>query len=198
MNDIVTTLTTVASFSDDGLQRYLLRKTWDPSLPRLAIIMYAPGEASGIALDYTTLLVLNNAARLGFGSVDILNLFAQRNNFSLLQALGTNTENQEAILQSAQVSDTNDYAPGLGKSKNKIFQKRQQHILELLLPYESKLHCLSNKNGKGRLQHPLSPTVREWKLSPLKIAELLPEMQSTEEPSKKAKGRPPKTTQKVP
>ena len=65
MKSIVTTLTTEAVFSDDGVKRYLLRKTWDESKPKLAIIMLAPSEASGIELDTTTQLVLNNAARLG-------------------------------------------------------------------------------------------------------------------------------------
>ena len=86
MNTIVTTLKTEAVFSDDGVKRYLLRKTWDDEKPKLSIIMLAPSGASGIELDATTLLVLNNADRLGFGSVDILNLFATLNDFSLSQA----------------------------------------------------------------------------------------------------------------
>lgn len=165
MNDIVTTLTTVATFSENGNKRYLLRKTWDTTLPRMAIIMLTPSEASGVGLDYTTMLVLNNAVRLGFGSVDIVNLFATLNDFSLQKVEDQDKENQDVILQSLQTVDTIVYAPGLGKTKNKVFQKRQQQILELLQPFESKLHCLCNAKGKGRLQHPLSPTVREWRLS---------------------------------
>ena len=172
MNDIVTNLTTVATFSEDGSKRYLLRKTWDTSRPRMAIIMLMPSEATGIALDYTTMLVLNNAVRLGFGGVDIVNLFSTLNDFTLRKTEDQDVENQDVILQTLQAVDTIVYAPGLGKSKNKIFQKRQLQILELLRPFESKLHCLCNAKGKGRFQHPLSPTVREWRLSPMKIEEL--------------------------
>lgn len=75
MQTIQTNLTTEAIFSDDGAKRYLLRKTWDESKPALSIIMLAPSSASGIELDSSTQLVLNNAFRLGFGSVDVLNLF---------------------------------------------------------------------------------------------------------------------------
>ena len=76
MKTINTTLTTTAIYSDKGDKRYLLRKAWDDTKPRLAIIMLAPSEASGIELDNTTMLVLNNASRLGYGSVSIVNLFA--------------------------------------------------------------------------------------------------------------------------
>ncbi len=199
MNDIVTTLTTVATFSENGDKRYLLRKTWSTTLPRLTIIMLMPSEAASIELDYTTMLVLNNAVRLGFGSVDIVNLFATLNDFSLQKAEEQDSENQAVILQSLQAADTIVYAPGLGKAKNKVFQKRQQQILELLRPFDSKLHCLCNAKGKGRLQHPLSPTVREWRLSPMKIEELTTESLPTTEvtqPTPQVSSRKNKPTKK--
>lgn len=59
MNTITTMLTTEAVFSDDGLKRYILKKTWEEGKPRLAVIMLAPSEASAISLDNTTMLVLN-------------------------------------------------------------------------------------------------------------------------------------------
>jgi len=86
VQNIKTILATEAIFSDDGKKRYLLRKTWDDSKPILSIIMLAPSEAAGIELDSTTLLVLNDASRLGYGSVDVLNLFATLNDFGLKEA----------------------------------------------------------------------------------------------------------------
>ena len=47
-------------------KRYLLQKRWDDSNLRLCIIMLSPSEAAGVALDRTTLLVLNNVSRLGY------------------------------------------------------------------------------------------------------------------------------------
>lgn len=175
MNTIVTTLTTEAVFSDDRKKRYLLRKVWDAKKPRLTAIMLAPSAASGIELDSSTLLVLNNSARLGYGSVEIVNLFAMLNDFSLKHAESEDEENCKVILDSAKKSDAIVYAAGVGKAKNKAFQLRQKQVLEALRPLEGKLHCLSSENGEARLQHPLSPAVRAWNLSPLKVAELIGE-----------------------
>ena len=98
MQNITTTLTTEAIFSDDMQKRYLLRKSWDTEKPKICVIMLAPSEASGIELDTTTQLVLNNAARLGYGHVDIVNLFATLNDFALKQAEAEDSINTDAIL----------------------------------------------------------------------------------------------------
>lgn len=173
MNTITTTLTTTAIFSEDGVKRYLIRKVWDADKPRLAIIMLVPSSASGIELDTTTQLVLNNAFRMGYGQVDILNLFSTLNDFDLKRAEAEDSDNIKVIVESAQTADVVVYASGVGKAKNKAFQLRQKQVLEALRPYEAKLNCLTDKNGKARLQHPLSPAVRVWYFSPLKISELI-------------------------
>ena len=191
MNTITTTLTTEAVFSEDGIKRYLLQKVWDDSKPKLAIIMLAPAKASGIELDTTTQLVLNNADRLGYGSVAVVNLFATLNDFALKEAETEDADNLKAIVQAAQAADLVIYAPGVGKAKNKAFQTRQEQVLKALCPYEEKLHCLCSVNGGGRLQHPLSPVVRVWALSPLKIEELLPEPTKAESNPKPIKERKP-------
>lgn len=177
MNTIQTTLTTEAIFSDDNVKRYLLRKSWDDKKPALAIIMLAPSEASGIELDNTTMLVLNNVSRLGYGSVTILNLFATLNDFALKEAEAEDTDNLNVILQAAESASILVYAAGVGKAKNKAFQTRQKQVLTALLPFEGKLHCLTNQEGSARLKHPLSPAVRIWSLSPLKISEVVVEEQ---------------------
>ena len=173
MNTITTTLTTEAVFSDDGLKRYLLRKSWNTDLPQLAIIMLAPSAASGIALDNTTVLVLNNASRLGYGSVAIVNLFATLGDYGLTHAEDEDPENLKAILSVCQSADQIVFAPGTGKASSKEFQRRQKQVLTALLPYESKLRCLCNSEGKARLQHPLSPALKTWVLSPLAVNELI-------------------------
>lgn len=198
MPTITTTLTTEATFSDDNLKRYLLRKIWDESKPKLAIIMLAPSEAAGIELDNTTLLVLNNASRLGYGGVDVLNLFAVLNDFRLKEVEDKDTDNLNAIVQSAQEADVIIYAAGVGKAKSKVFQRRQEQVLTALRPYEDKLHCLTNESGRARLQHPLSPAVRTWHLSPLKVSELIadPEKKEPKGTDTKAKKARRKSTTK--
>lgn len=187
MNTITTNLTTKAIFSDDGLKRYLLTKTWDQSKPKLAIIMLAPSEASGVVLDNTTMLVLNNAARLGYGSVTALNLFATLNDFALKQAELEDDENLDVIVSAAQTADAVIYAAGVGKAHNQRFQQRQSQVLAALRPMESKLQCLCNEDGQARLQHPLSPAVRTWYLSPLRVDELVEKPEAKQEEPRKGR-----------
>ena len=195
MNTILTTLTTEAAFSDDGTKRYFLRKTWDAEKPRLTIIMLAPSEAAGISLDTTTQLVLNNASRLGYGSITITNLFSTLNDSNLKFAEDEDPENLDAIVHAAENADTIVYAAGVGKAKTKVFQARQEQVLGALLPYAGKLHCLCNADGKARLQHPLSPAVRTWCLSPLKLNELIAEpAKSSSEQKKKSEAKADKAT----
>lgn len=175
MKKITTTMTTTAEFSEDGKKRYLLTKTWDDKKPRLAIVMLAPSEASGIELDNTTMLVLNNASRLGYGAVSIVNLFTTIGNLKECFAEENDKENLKYIDSAAQTADLVVYASGVGKATNKSFLKRQRQVLDMLRPYEDKLKCLSNEEGNARFQHPLSPAVRTWYLSPMKVSELCAE-----------------------
>ena len=196
MNTIKTTLTTEAIFNDDHNKRFLLRKVWDENLPKLTIVMLAPSEASGVALDTTTQLCLNNASRLGYGSIAIVNLFATINDFDLKQQTGFgDPDNLNAIIAACQNCDQIVYAPGTGKAKNRFFLNRQEEVLKALLPMEEKLSCLCNEICNTRLHHPLSPAVRIWNLSPLKVSELV-DLKSQEPPQpekapeKKPRGRP--------
>lgn len=173
MKTINTTLTTTALFSEDETKRYLLRKEWDSSKPSLAIIMLAPSEASGIVLDNTTLLVLNNASRLGYGSVSVVNLFATLNDFNLSSSENEDTENMKVILDEAEKCDIVVYSPGVGKAKNHNFQTRSSQVLSQLKPFEKKLHCITNKDGNIKFVHPLTPCVREWSMTKFKIGEIL-------------------------
>ena len=187
MNTVETKLITTAIFSDDGKKRYLLRKEWDASKPRLLIVMLAPSGASGIELDSTTLLVLNNSSRLGYGSVSIVNLFATLNDHSLSCVEDNDVENTKIIVEESQNADAIVYAPGVGKSKNLAFQTRTEQILKELKPFQKKLKCITNKDNTVRLVHPLTPSVRIWYLSDVKINEIIEKTL----PSQKTKKRPP-------
>ena len=184
MRTEVTELRTEAVYSDDGEKRYLLRKTWDECKPKLAIVMLAAGEADGIQLDTTTQLVINNASRLGYGSVAIVNLSATLNDYTLKHA-DDDPENIETIVAVSKDAECVVYAPGTGKAKNKTFIWLQEQVLRVLVPFESKLFCLCGEEGEGRLQHPLSPQVRRWELSQFKVAELITLPEKIEPKAKK-------------
>ena len=116
---------------------------------------------------------------LEFGSVAIVNLFATLNDFDLTHAEAEDAENLNAILSVCQDADRIVYAPGVGKAASKAFQRRQEQVLTALLPFESKLSCLCNAYGKARLQHPLSPALKTWYFSDLRISELVEEAKKT-------------------
>ena len=200
MKEITSDLRTEILMSEDGTKRYALKKVWDPGKPSLAIIMLAPSQAGEICLDTSSMLTINNCHRLGKGSVTIVNLFSKINDFALKEAEAEDPENIRAIVAAAESADCVVLAAGTGKAKNKVFQQRLEQVLTALRPYEAKLHCLCDENGGSKHLHPLSPRVREWHLSPLKVSELMasPEPQQPEqEPEKKPRGRP-KVTKKEP
>lgn len=191
MNTIETTLTTQAIFNDEGDKRYLLKKTWDKNFPKLTIILLAPSIASGVVLDSTTSLVLNNSDRLGFGSVSIVNLFATLGDFALSEAEDEDPENMDAIIDACKDADVIIYSPGVGKNKIPVFQERSRQVLEALRPFEKKLKCLTSPSGKARLLHPLCPAVRNWTLAELSVSELLPKTDFVDPiPQAKKKGKP--------
>ena len=70
-------------FSDDRLNRYLLRKELDSKKPKAIIIMTNLSAADIRTLDYTALYILNNIlnniSRLDFGAVDIVNMTSRIN-----------------------------------------------------------------------------------------------------------------------
>ena len=132
-----TTLHTTAVYSEDDSKRYLLQKAWNSDLPKLAIIMLAPSEAGVISMDSTSMLCVNNAFRLGYGTISILNLFATLGDFSLKQAEVEDAENMDTILRCCEEADAIVYAPGVGKSKNKVFAQRQEQVLAMLKKHES-------------------------------------------------------------
>ena len=196
MNTITTTLTTEAVFDNEGVKRYLLKKTWDTSLPTLAIIMLAPSIASGVTMDSTTNLVLNNASELGFGSVSIVNLFATLGDFTLSNAESKDPENMKAILDAVKDADEVIYAPGVGKNKLQVFQERSAQVLTALRPYENKLKCLTSASGKAKLLHPLCPAVRKWHIAELRLDELLSATEPVEPKSPPKKKGGPKVIKK--
>lgn len=66
-----------AIFSDDGEHRLLLWKEWDKDKPTAMIIMINPSTADTLNMDLTTMLTINNLNVLGYGSVNIVNLYSR-------------------------------------------------------------------------------------------------------------------------
>ena len=190
MREIISNLRTEILESDDGKQRYVLRKCWDESKPSLGVLMLCPSSSGEVAVDTSTSLVLSNCYRLGYGSVTIVNLFSTINDFDLKEADDEDPENLQAILDAAKSASCFVVGCGTGKSKNAKFHQRLEQVLLALRPYEDKLCCLCDKNGGSKYLHPLSPRVREWHLMPLKVSELIDIPVEETEAKKKGKSKP--------
>lgn len=173
MREIISNLRTEILESEDGKHRYQLRKVWSEDKPSLGILMLCPSSSGEVAVDTSTSLVLSNCYRLGYGSVTIVNLFSAINDFDLKEADDEDPENLQAILNAVTSTSCFVVGCGTGKSKNVKFHQRLEQVLLELKPHEDKLHCLCDKNGGSKYLHPLSPRVREWHLSPLKVSELI-------------------------
>ena len=161
-------LRTETVFSDDRLNRYLLRKGWDTKKPRATIIMTNPSVADLMTMDYTTLYILNNISKLDFGAVDIVNLSSRiTTKLNVNEDLGADIEkdNAEFILKSAEKSDTIIIAWGKIGDNNKKVRAVQDKLLEMLRPFKDKLFCIASSEDGDSGFHPLAPQIRfHWVL----------------------------------
>lgn len=67
-----------AIISDCGKFRYHLTRTWDGALPPLPFIMLNPSTADADEDDPTIRKCIGFAQRLGFGGIEVFNLYAFR------------------------------------------------------------------------------------------------------------------------
>lgn len=67
-----------ARISDCGRYRYLLRRTWDHGQPRVLIVMLNPSTADAEIDDATIRSCIRLSKGLGYGSFEVVNLFALR------------------------------------------------------------------------------------------------------------------------
>ena len=169
MLEETTIIKSKAIFSDDKEHRLLLRKEWDSEKPTAMVIMINPNTADTVNFDMTTMLVLNNVSKLGFGSVNIVNLYSRIMEKLCLRFNGDDEliddEADNVIAQYAAMSDAIIIAWGtIGKNTQRV-RERQKWVLDLLKPYANKLYQI----GRNAC-HPLTPAVRrEWVLEPYEM-----------------------------
>ncbi|MBD2471715.1 DUF1643 domain-containing protein [Nostoc sp. FACHB-145] len=136
----------------DGNYRYLLRREWDVNHPQITFIMLNPSIADDKKDDPTIRKCIKFANLWGYGSLEVVNLFAYRatkprdmrqvsepigldNNFYLLKA----TERAKLVI----------LAWGIHGS----FLNRDQAVLSLLSNRQP-LYCLGRTKA-GQPRHPL-------------------------------------------
>ena len=153
-------------YDDEMKNKYLVRKEWDKNKRKALVLMKNAGHTDEIVQDQTTMYVINNLAKLDYGSAIIMNLSPS------LEGKDTNesaTENLKCVQEEVTKVDDVIIAVGTGIETNKESQKQLYMIVAILL--DKKANILQIECPKGRKGfHPLYPAVKnEWKLVPYDI-----------------------------
>lgn len=171
MQTETTIIRSKAMFSDDGKHRFLFRREWDAEKKSAMVIMINPNTAGTLNVDLTTMLTINNLSNLGFGSVNIVNLYSR---IMPKLSLRFNSDDDliakecdEIIEQYASMSDAIIIAWGCIGNNSQRVRERQVELLDVLKPYANKLYKIG-KEG----YHPLTPIIRcKWELEPYELEE---------------------------
>jgi hypothetical protein len=174
---------TEAIFSDNRKHRYLLRKEWDAKKKKAVVIMTNPSTADTFMLDYTTMYILNNLAKLDFGSVDIVNLVSKMTTKLHIKtdadSPDVEKDNFGIIANSTQKADFVIIAWGKLGENNKAVRDVQDRLLNCLKPYKEKLYVIAAEKG-GDNFHPLAPQIRfTWLLKKYEPVEKKPDSKTT-------------------
>lgn len=124
-----------AIISDCGTFRYRLSRMWSPT-PPLAFVMLNPSTADANLDDPTIRKCIGFAERLGFGGIDVVNLFAFRA-----------TDPKDLRNNGSQVGPENDYAI--------------QRCARLARAYGSPVICAWGANARSPLGQARATTVRK-------------------------------------
>ena len=157
------TMQTEVIFNDAREERYLLRKIWDKTKPKVSLLMIQAGAANAVDIDMTCLYCIRNLNLLGYGGFDVLNISSKiETKLSTKDAITLSAANVEQILKSASMAKKFIICWGKIGENNAKVKAVQRQILEHLQPFEDKLHVIASPAG-GTGFHPLAPQIRfEW------------------------------------
>jgi hypothetical protein len=144
-----------------GNYRYLLRREWDINAPQITFVMLNPSTADGDSDDPTLRRCIGFARSWGYGSVEVVNLFAYRATrprdlLQLHDPVGSN--NNFYLLESTQRAASIIVAWGVRGS----FLNRDKAVVDLISGQQP-LYCLGRTKA-GHPRHPLyvkSSAIRE-------------------------------------
>jgi len=153
-----------AIIDETGMYRYSLTRVWDKNGKKVTFILLNPSAADAYDDDPTVRKCIKFAKRWGYGSIEIVNLFALRATNCkdlLLNEDPVGRDNDKYILNAVKSADR--VIVGWGNECN--FSTRDREILLKIAKYNP--YCLIlNKTGKPR--HPLYVKY-DTKPEPLKI-----------------------------
>lgn len=153
-----------AVFDETGMYRYLLRREWDPSLPSILYIMLNPSTASHENEDQTSRQCLYFAKKFGFGSLEVVNLYALISTDPKQLKFASDpvgAENDRYIDEAASRAKTIVVAWG----EKHFIHQRNKVVARHLLSIGHDLYCL----GIAKSGHPRHPSRMGHSLETLKI-----------------------------
>lgn len=146
--------TSDAVLSEDGLYRYSLTRTWEPSVWRLAFIMLNPSTADASVDDPTIRRCMGFARKFGYGGITVCNLYAYRatkpaDMFAAADPVGPENDGWLSRLLSARGSAQVPVVAAWGA------HARPDRVAAVLaMPGAEVLHCLGYTKA-GQPRHPL-------------------------------------------
>lgn len=172
------TLSGLATISDDGKYRYVLRRKWDGhpwfghNKPYLVWIMLNPSTADAFLNDPTITRCIDFTKQFGYTRLVVINLYARRatkpeNLWPLSEAQRIGPHNHIHIRKALRTA-TQQFAPVICAWGTKAPEARIKELLSY--PEANKFHCLSITKG-GQPGHPLylpkanklQPWIPPWK-----------------------------------
>lgn len=141
-----------AVIDSTGLYRYSLEREWEPTAPRLAFVMLNPSLADAITDDPTLRRCISFAQSWGYGSLEIVNLFAYRASRPTILKQITDpigSENDRYLKKAVDLADKIIVAWG----NQGILKNRAKVVLHWLDGFDT-LYCLGITQ-RGYPRHPL-------------------------------------------
>lgn len=161
MKIIKSIMKTEVTYDDEMKNKYIVRKEWDKNKRKAFILMKNAGQADEIVQDQTTMYVVNNLAKLDYGSVIIMNLYPSIEGQDLNESA---TENLMCVQEEVTKVDDVIIAVGTGIESNKEALKRLHMIMAILLDKKANILQIACPKGRSGF-HPLYPVVKSgWKL----------------------------------
>lgn len=150
-DDLMTDTISDAIIDETGQYRYSLTRLWDKKLPKLVFLMLNPSTADHSENDPTIRRCINFAKNWGFGSIEVVNLFAFRatNPKELLTCDDPIGEDNDIYIK-ASLEDAGLVIAAWG-TKGNLF-KRNEQVIEILS--NQNIYCLS-LTKEGHPKHPL-------------------------------------------
>ena len=154
-------------FNDSKTHRYLLSRIWDEKKPIPLFVSKCSGEADGIFLEVTNMLISNNLYRLGYGGYYAVNLCSGI--YGRTEEL-CDSQTDQIIREYAKQADS--VILSWGSLTKKDLKEREKAVYVILKASKKKVFAVTDE--KKTNVHILTPSVRNgFTLTEVNVKEIL-------------------------